>query len=351
MNNSLIQIRPFALRSASQADYYAQNAFDNLMRAEALPDDPPIPDQEAIQSWQNIPPFVDIQQWSAWDGDRSTIVASAWVAVLRMENNQHLAQFRIEVAPEARRQGLARRLLALVVAVAQSEERRLLITDTNGRVAAGEAFMNRLGAQRGQEGHTNQLVLADLDHALLPRWLAQGAQQADAFELGFWLGPYPAAYLDAIAALTDVMNTAPRDQLEVEDFHMTPEQLRQYEQSLQATGTERWTVYVIERATGQFAGFSEVFWNANRPTILGQGGTGVFPAYRNRGLGRWLKAVMLEKVLHERPAVKFIRTGNADSNAAMLKINQELGFTPYMSHCIWQVETAQAATYLNQRNG
>lgn len=348
MNNSLIQIKPFALRAATQTEYYAQNAFDNRMRAEALPDDPPIPEQEAIQCWQNTPPFVDIRQWSGWNVDRSTVVASAWVAVLRMENNQHLAQFRIDVAPEMRLQGIARQLLALVVAVAQSEGRRLLITDTDGQVAAGAAFMTRLGAQKGQEGHTNQLVLADLDRTLLGRWLAQGAQRTDAFELGVWMGPYPAAYLDEIAALTDVMNSAPRDQLEVEDFHMTPDQLRQQEQSLQATGTERWTVYVVERATGKFAGFSEVFWNANRPTILGQGSTGVFPAYRNRGLGRWLKAAMLAKVLRERPAVKFIRTGNADSNAAMLKINQELGFQPYRSHCVWQVETTQAAAYLNQ---
>lgn len=348
MNNTSIQIKPFMLRAATQAEYYAQNAFDNHMRAEALPDDPPIPDQEAIQAWQNIPPFVDIQQWSAWNADRSNVVASAWVAVLRMDTNQHVAQFRIEVAPEIRRQGIARRLLALVVAVAQSEERRLLIADTNGRVAAGAAFMTRLGAQKGQEGHTNQLVLADLDQALLQRWLVQGAQQAARFELGIWMGPYPTAYLEAIAELTDVMNTAPRDQLELEDFHMTPDQLRQQEQALQATGTERWTVYVVERATGKFVGFSEVFWNANRPTILGQGGTGVFPAYRNQGIGRWLKAVMLEKVLRDRPAVKFIRTGNADSNVAMLKINQELGFVPYLSHCMWQVETAQAVRYLNQ---
>lgn len=348
MNNASLQIKPFALRAATQAEYYAQNAFDNRIRAEALPDDPPIPDREAIQSWQNIPPFVDIQQWSTWNADRSAVVASAWVAVLRMDNNQHLAQFRIEVAPEMRRQGIARRLLALIVSVAQSEERRLLITDTNGRVAAGAAFMTRLGAKKGQEGHTNQLALADLDRALLSRWLAQGVQLADRFELGVWVGPYPSAYLDAIAELTDVMNTAPRDQLEMEDFHMTPDQLRQQEQSLQATGTERWTVYVVERATGKFVGFTEVFWNVNRPAILGQGGTGVFPAYRNRGLGRWLKAVMLDKVLRERPTVKFIRTGNADSNAAMLKINQELGFTPYMSHCIWQVETVQVAAYLHQ---
>ncbi len=89
-------------------------------------------------------------------------------------------------------------------------------------------------------------------------------------------------------------------------------------------------------------------WNANRAEILNQGATGVFPNYRNKGLGRWLKAAMLDKILRERTQVKYIRTGNADSNAPMLKINHELGFKPYISRCVWQIETAKVLEYLGQ---
>jgi len=41
-----------------------------------------------------------------------------------------------------------------------------------------------------------------------------------------------------------------------------------------------------------------------------------------------------------------VRTGNADSNAAILGINQALGFQPFQSHCTWQVETEKAAAFL-----
>jgi GNAT superfamily N-acetyltransferase len=74
------------------------------------------------------------------------------------------------------------------------------------------------------------------------------------------------------------------------------------------------------------------------------------PEYRNHGLGRWLKAAMLAKVLHERPQVQFVRTGNANSNAPMLKINAALGFKPYLAQSIWQVETERVAAYLASKS-
>jgi hypothetical protein len=44
--------------------------------------------------------------------------------------------------------------------------------------------------------------------------------------------------------------------------------------------------------------------------------------------------------------VKRVRTGNADSNAEMLRINEELGFKPYQSQTFWQVETDKVLAYL-----
>jgi len=343
---SSYQIHPFNTKEASQVEYTVLNRHNNLLRREYLPDDPPIPLEESIQELKNMPPFVELKMWCAWGAKQSGIIAEGFVGLLRMEENLHLAQFDITVHPGYRRQGLGRQLLALITEAARADNRRLLLTQTYDRMPSGEAFMTRLGAQKGLEGHVNQLRLSNLDHSLVEHWLEQGRGRASEFELGLWDGPYPEEQIAAVAQLVELTNQQPFGDLEIGDMHMTPAQIRQSEQQLFARGSQRWTFYVVEKLTGKFAGYTETVWNPNRPEILRQDMTGVFPEYRKKGLGRWLKAAMLDKVLKERPEVKYVRTGNADVNAAMLKINNELGFRPYMANALWQVEIDHVLAYL-----
>ncbi len=349
MPTPTFQIRPFD-KNATHAEYTALNRLNNRIRLERLPDDPPIPLDELIQNLHNIPAFVDLKMWAIWNADQSEILASGNVAILRMEENQHLAQFEISVTPEYRRKGMGRQLMRLIAEVARQESRRLLMTGTSDRMPGGEAFMLRIGAQKGLEGHTNQLRIADLNRDLIDGWLARGRGNLAEFDLGFWDGPYPEDQLQAICDLYDLTNQQPHGDLEINDMRMTPEHLRQSEKNLLARGGQRWTFYLVHRATGKLVGYTETVWNPNRPQTLSQDMTGVFPQVRNRGLGCWLKAAMLDKILKERPQVKYIRTHNADSNAAMLKINTTLGFKPYTADTLWQVELQKVLAYLQSGN-
>jgi RimJ/RimL family protein N-acetyltransferase len=216
-------------------------------------------------------------------------------------------------------------------------------------VPAGDAFMAHMGAHLALESHVNQLDLATIDRDLLHTW--QSDARHAGFTLGLWEGPYPEADLDAIVELVKAANYAPRGDLDVNDFEWTAEHLRQQEAARQARGVERWTMYVRETATGELAGYTEVFWDPGKSTLLEQGFTAVWPRYRGHGLGRWLKAAMLDKVLRERPQVRYVRTANADTNAAMLKINTDLGFRPYQSDNVWQIEVARVKAYLATRAG
>lgn len=343
--NEQYKIREFVVAKATEAEFEVLQAYENAVRAERTPEDPPKSVAAVQADWQSMPPFLQVRVWLVWDAAETAVIAQGLIAIVNTDENQHLAQVSIGVLPVYRRQGIARTLLALIVAEAAAQNRRLLVGNTNGRVPAGDLFMERLGGSRGLATHLNQLALADLDQTLLHSWL-QKAPAAE-FDLGWWEGPYPEEKLADIVALHEVMNQQPYDDLEVEDFHITGEQLRQIEANLAAQDVTRWTLYVQEKATGKLAGYTEMMFLPERPAVASQGDTGVFPEYRGKGLGRWLKAAMLARVVAERPSVHFVRTGNADSNAAMLKINRELGFQPYLSQTIWQVETAKVRAYLD----
>jgi len=346
MTTSDFRIQEFNTKKASRVEYSALNKHINRMRLERLPDDPPTPLDETIQNLQSIPDFAEINMWVIWEPDQSQIIAQGNLVTMQMEDNKNLAQFDISVLPEYRQQGLGHQLLALIAEATRTKNRRLLMTNTVDRVPGGAAFMQRIGAKKGLEAHTNQLRMDELDQDLINEWIKRGNSNLAEFDLSLWTGVYPEEKLAEIADLIDLTNQQPFDDLEIEDMHMSPDQIRQMEKNMLARGNQRWTFYIVDHETGKFAGYTEVVWNPNRPEILRQDMTGVFPQYRNKGLGRWLKATMLKKVLTDLPQVKYVRTGNADSNTAMLKINKELGFKPYMADTLWQVELQKVVEYL-----
>lgn len=341
-----MQIQSFDPRRATDREVEALNALHNVMRLERSPDDPPMPLGEESRRIRSVPEFVVIHGGIIWGDDGSRLIAQANVNFAQADHNRHMLQFDIEVLPEHRRRGIARTLLRHLVGATEQEGRTLMVGSTYSTVPAGDAFMRRIGATMGLSMRINQLDLRDLNRDLIPLWQERARERAAGFEILLWTEGVPEEHIDTYLQVVEAMNRAPRGDLQVEDEHWTPEQLRQWEESERARGTERWTMVAREKVTGAFAGFTEVSWHPNRPDLLGQGATAVLEPYQNRGLGRWIKAAMLEKVLRERPQVNRIRTGNAFVNEPMLKINTELGFKPYQSRYFWQVEVSKVKEYI-----
>jgi mycothiol synthase len=346
---SALTIEPFIPLQAADHDWTSFNRFLSRIQAEALPDDPLVPATETRRMWSSIPPIVKRHTWVIRDGSQDEMIAYAYCDMLQVEENQHLTINHIAVLPEMRCKGIGASLLGYLTRTTQENDRRLMIFEANDRIPAGRIFAQRIGASVGLATHVNQLRVADIDRQLLSDWQARAALRASGYELGLWLGPYPKHELPAIAAIKAAMNQAPTGELEIEDMNYTPELLRQIDESLVQRGGDRWTIYARKTSTGKLAGYTEILWLPAKPGIGLQGDTAVLERYRNLGLGRWMKAAMLEKVLHDKPDVKFIRTSNADSNAPMLKINQELGFQPYQSTSVCQVETSRVLTYLSSK--
>ncbi len=344
------EIRPFQIRSASQGDYACLNEVKNALQHEVLPEDPPMAYGEAVQRWQAMPTYVDEATWAAWESETGRISAFGEAKIYLTGDNEHVLNFSIEVLAQYRRQGLGRQMLRRITDQARRFNRRLMIAEANSKVPAGAAFLSGMGARKGPELQMNQLQVDELDRGLIRQWLEQSGHLSGEFRLGWWSDRYPEERIQELADLLQITyNDQPRDGLEVEDEAVTPDLVRQSEEATLVGGRERWVLYVVDRERDRMAGLTEVHWDIARPAILSQDFTGILPEYRGKGLGHWLKAEMMNKVLRERPQVKVIRTGNANTNVPMMKINAALGFKPYMAWTVWQVETQAVAEYLAGR--
>jgi mycothiol synthase len=342
---SVLDIEEVDYRALTEAQIVAINEFENAMRAEARPEDPPEPLEHTRAVVTNHPSTLVIREfWLREPG--SPIAGLSYLYWRNTEDNRHLAWAGVSVRAEHRGRGLAKQLLSLIVPIAEREGRSLLSGMTTDRVPAGDAFARRLGADGAQAVHTNRLLMADLDAGLVRRWIEQGPSRAPGYSLVFFDGPFPDDVIENAVAAYHIMNTAPRDDLDWEDHFLTVEEMREIEKQGIAQGSTRWLIFAREDSTGRFVGLSEIFRRPYEPQTVYQGDTGVHPDHRGHALGKWMKAEMLERITAQWPEVTSVRTGNADSNDAMLGINRALGFKPYIAQTNWQVPVEKVRAYL-----
>lgn len=337
------------LQTADLEVLKALNHHQDLMQYERQPSEPPRPFEARLAGWRSESEFSEIRCWAVFADDQKTIIGNAWVEASLSEDNRHLVDYNILVLPKYRLRGIGRTLLVAVADYAQGQQRTSLIAGTSSTVPAGARFMERIGSAIALETNINQLDLAELDQALIEEWLIRSKRLEADFTLEFWDGSYPEHLLADRIKLTEAITDAPIGDLSREAHTVSVAELREIEQSLETRGITRWFADIRHNTTNEVVGFTEVLYNSLIPTILEQDGTGVLPSYRNRGLGRWLKAAMLKRVLNERPSVQFVRTGNATSNAPMLKINHELGFKSYTSDAWWEISLTKLNEYLKSR--
>ncbi|MEO6205198.1 MAG: GNAT family N-acetyltransferase [Mycobacteriales bacterium] len=336
-------------RTLTEAQLAEGLQLNNALTAEVLPDDPPGTLEDAVRNWKSIPQRMDRCLVRVHD-DTGRLVASGGFGLdPDNDDNPDLLFVGINVLAGHRRRGLGSVLLRRLVQLAADRGRTRLVSASNDGVPDGKLFAVAVGAQAKQANHLNHLPVADVDRALLETWLAEGPGRAPGYALEGWDGACPEADLAGFIDAVLVLNTAPRDDLEMNDFTLTPELFREHEGQQEAIGMVSWTLVVRRLSDNSIAGMHDVFWHPSEPEFVWVGATGVRPEDRGHAIGKWLKAAMTLRVLDERPVVTSIRTGNADSNDAMLGINKAMGYRPLLGQTTWEISTADAAAWLASR--
>ena len=332
LSRNELKATAFDPRSAPQEQRLAVGRLLRDAFVFAYPGDPPpLPEKEAI-SLAQLNPDEQMDHFVVWDGDR----AVGWAKLgYDLKQNTHSAHARIVVHPTSRRQGLGTRLWAALREVAEREGRRVVMAGTSSRSPAGEAFAEHLGAEAALPNRQSQLDLSTVDADLLARW--QTRPDGDPYRLHVWR-TIPDEYLERMADMMMVMNTAPRGDLEMEDWTITTDMIRAWDAMLEEAGEVRFLMAVEDTRSGQIDSFTEMFWQPERAALLHQGATGVRPMARGLGLGKWVKAAMIEHVRRQCPEARFVRTNNATVNEAMLGINEAMGFEPWATFTEWQLK-------------
>ena len=227
-------------------------------------------------------------------------------------------------------------LLDAAIARCRAEGRSRLTGTVPLDHAPGMAFAQASGATIGLLTEQNRLRVAELDRGLLRGWVDRVAERARGYSIVAFDGVCPDDWLEPFARLTRVMNTAPRAET-VEDVTFTTEQVRDNMTAYARRGHQSWTVCGHHDATDELVGFTELGFSPHRPWLAIQGDTAVEPAHRNRGLGRWVKALNALRLLDERPDVQQVGTWNAGVNAPMLSINRAMGFRPAAAWQEWEL--------------
>ena len=250
------------------------------------------------------------------------------------------------VGRDRRREGIGSRIFARICDETLNEGRSLLTWSTFDAVPAGDAFSRRIGGEVARVNRTSELKLAEVDWAMIAKWAQPRHARALGYRLEMIDGAFPPHLRDDAARFHHIMQTAPREGLEAWDVLVGPDDIAELDRALAQAERRRWTA-LIRDPTGACVGGTEVTFEQRDPTVVVQQNTGIDPAHRGRGLAKWAKAAMLERVRRELPQAHTIRTGNAFSNAPMIAINDLLGFEVVSRRTEWQADVNRARRTLS----
>lgn len=265
------------------------------------------------------------------------------------ESNSHLLQADIFVLQQHRRRGIGRSWVPKVIELIDQHSAAVMTASAEDE--SGHAFLRDLAAEPRMTDGESRLDLGQVDWEMVARWVRDGQAASPRSRLVLYQRRVPDEVLDEYCArLTELLNTMPFEGLDHGDIVMTAGHVREWYAQMDETGSSMHSC-VIREPDGTIAGMTDVLKHPYEPGLVHQMFTGVDPAARGRGLGKWLKAAMLEHIRRTHPETVAISTENAGSNAPMLAINNALGFRVRRMVTHYQVDRETLQRAFTMRHG
>jgi RimJ/RimL family protein N-acetyltransferase len=265
----------------------------------------------------------EVGRWFvAYDEERPVGIAAVHTSEY---DNRELAWLSVRVAPLHRRRGHGTAMLRTLQSLALDMGRPLLGID-GWDSDATQGYAAAMGFEpKSAEIRRVQVVRDAPDPAPIRQ---EALAMAADYELICLEGYAPAELLPDLVALTETINDAPFDDLELEDEVYSVERVHAYERAQIEAGFRFRRIVARHRPTGELAAHTVVLVDGDQPTIAEQHDTSVVRAHRGHRLGLMLKTEMMLWLAEDEPQLTHIYTNNAESNRHMIAVNDRLGYRP-----------------------
>ncbi|GAA2268622.1 GNAT family N-acetyltransferase [Glycomyces scopariae] len=249
-------------------------------------------------------------------------------------DNTHLVGFEAGVRPDSRRHGIGSALLRHAEERAAEEGRTAICTwlavpheDSPDVRGDGGPFLIGNGYQRSLEAAVRVCELAAVDEEALDRLWDECGEKSREFELTTFHGVPDDRLIDGMAYLHQRMYTdMPLGEWDLQEGRITADTVRQWERQRLLRGQLNIQTAVVHKESGDVAGFTEIQVHAAEERHAWQGNTIVDPRFRGHKLGTLLKIANQRRLERMRPFMRYVWTGNAESNTQMIAINEAVGY-------------------------
>ena len=328
-----MEIRSLHQDTITPADAMELARLRTVVDPRRLRSDPPVGRDLAVNELRpSVSTFV-FEYFGLFDGPHMVGVAETSGAF--NAENADVCEVGLWIDPERHGQGLHRHLFDHVDAIERARGRvRYWGWGDLADEATRSFWETELGYTLAYDERISRCDLASVDSALMQQWIDQATERASGYELVRAQAPFNDELIGYFAQALEAMDDAPLDDLvhEAETFRRP----RPRDRTTPSVDTVRLPSYLRERDD-----YRRTRWlyamriPKAEPALSKQGDTVTLEAHRNRGIGRWIKADMWTWLRTDRPDVNSLDTGNAESNRAMLAINEAMGFRDILHHGVW----------------
>jgi GNAT superfamily N-acetyltransferase len=313
------ELQPFEADQAAPVDLRALYELSVAALRLDRPDPVVLDYDDWVASLRQLAPSLGPRgYWIARsDGE---LVAKA-VVYFPPDENEHLALTAITVAPRRRREGVGTAVLKAVLPELEARGRKLVEGWELSKGGPGAQWAVAVGMRISKSTIAQTLDIRDVDPVL---W---DVPAPDGFRVAEWVGAAPDELVASYARALHVMRDAPAGDSEYRLAEWTAERVREAEARHRERNVVQRVVVAVSEATGEVVALTQMDLYTDYPEWAVQQDTAVTPAYRGKGLGRWVKAHMLRALLAERPSIGKIYTNVNADNEYMIRVNEQIGFT------------------------